>query len=162
VIEHSRLQVAGYGPFRATGLQSTLADQRGQCGVGGLAGQPQQGHLAGVLDLAQGLDRAGGPHQVRTRIFGQHPGKGLESVDRDDVALESDATCPAGQCQLPEMPGARPFNGDMQVRGLSGRLGPVPGVGGQHREGVVGEHQQRRVGTGESGQIADIDKVTHQ
>ena len=50
-----------FGPARP---QPAASDQVGQRGVGGLAGQPQQRHLAGVLDFAQRFHGLRGPHQV--------------------------------------------------------------------------------------------------
>ena len=64
VVEHQGLQLARHRTFGATGPQPAALDQIGQRGVGRLAGQPQQRQLTGVFDLAQGLDSAGGPHQL--------------------------------------------------------------------------------------------------
>ena len=68
VVEHQRLELAAdllLGAARAAARRaSTRSAQRR---VGGLAGQPQQRDLAGVLDLAQRLDRARRPDQLGVR-----------------------------------------------------------------------------------------------
>ncbi len=56
----------------------------------------------------------------------------------------------------------RPLDRDLQVGRLLGGLGAVPAVGGQHGPAIVGEHQQRGVRPGETGQVAHVDQVRDQ
>ena len=110
VVEHQHLQVTGHGALGAAGPQPAALHQCGQRGVGGLAGQPEQRHLAGVLDLAQRLHGAGGPNQIRGGVIGQRAGQRVQAVDGDDVAFESDPPGAAGQGQLHEMTAAGPLD----------------------------------------------------
>ncbi len=62
---------------------------------------------------------------------------------------------------------AVPVDQRFQIGHLLGGLGLVAAVGAEHgaplvASGVLGVHQQRRVGTGETGQIADIAQIDDQ
>ena len=57
---------------------------------------------------------------------------------------------------------ASPLDGHFHVGCLLGGLGAVAAVGGQHRIVIVGKHQQRRVGPGETGQVAHVIQVGDQ
>ena len=64
VVEHQGFQFAAHLAFGPAGPQPAAGHQIGQRGVGGLAGQPQQRHLAGVLDFPQRFDRLRGADQL--------------------------------------------------------------------------------------------------
>ena len=64
VLEHQRLELAAHLELGAARPQSAAGDQVGQRGVGGLAGQPQQRHLAGVFDFTQRLHGLCGADQL--------------------------------------------------------------------------------------------------
>ena len=64
MVEHQRLQLAAHLEFGPAGPQPAAGDQVGERGVGGLAGQPQQRHLAGVFDFTQRLHGLCGADQL--------------------------------------------------------------------------------------------------
>ena len=64
MVEHQGFQLAAHLAFGPAGPQPAAGHQVGQRGVGGLAGQPQQRHLAGILDLAQRFHRLRGADQL--------------------------------------------------------------------------------------------------
>ncbi len=64
MVEHPRLELAADLLLGAARTQPARCHQVGERGVGGLAGQPEQRDLAGVLDLAQRLDGSRGPDQL--------------------------------------------------------------------------------------------------
>jgi len=165
VFEHQELQFAGHRPLSPPRTQSTAGDQRGQGRIGRLARQPQQRHLTGVLDLPKALDDAPGPGQRCLRILAEPACERVEAVDGDHVALESDPRGAVDQGTPDQVRCARPLDHHLQIGGLAGGLGQVPGVGGQHRRGVgarsCGEHQQSGVGAGEPRQIPHVDQVAH-
>ena len=107
MVEHQRLQIAADLPLGPARPQPAALDQVGQRGVGGLARQPQQGDLAGVLDLPQRLDGSGGPHQFGVLTGGLRQ-RG-EAVDGDHVALEAQPAHPVvgGAAAPDERPQAR-------------------------------------------------------
>lgn len=143
--------------------QPATRHQVGERGVGSLAGQAQQGDLAGVLDLAQRLDGSGGLHQLGGRLpVVQLAGQGVESVDGHHIAFEAQLSGARLGRLADQIAPQRAFDGDVHVRRLLGGLGAVPAVGRQHGDAVVGEHQQRAVRPGESGEITDIDQVRDQ
>ncbi len=162
MVEHQRLQFAAHLPFGVAGPQPAAGHQIGQRGVGGLAGQPQQRHFTGVLDLTQRFHRLRGTDQLGDTVLPQLFGECVEAVHGDDMAFKAQSPH-AGRCGPPgQITRAGPLDGHLQVRRLLGGLGAVPAVGGQHRRPVVGEHQQGGVGPGETGQIAHIDQVADQ
>ena len=159
VVQHQRLQLAAHLALGAAGPQATAVDQIGQRGVGRLAGQPQQRDLAGVLDLAQRLDRARRADQLGVAgLLGER----VEPFDGDDVTLEARAVAPRRRGASGQERSAGPFDHDLGVRGLLRRLRAVAPVGGQHRSVVVRANQQRRVRTGETGQITHVDQARYQ
>ncbi len=54
------------------------------------------------------------------------------------------------------------FDGHLEVRRLMGGLRAVSTVGGQHGFALVGEYQQRTVGSAEPGEISHIDQIGDQ
>jgi hypothetical protein len=161
VVEHQRFQLTAdltFGPARS---QAAALHQVGQGRVGGLTCQPQQRQLAGVFDLAQRLHGSRGTHQFDARAV-QLFGHRVHTVDRHHVALEAEpahSLVGAATCQ---MASACSFDDDFDPGRLLSGLRAIPAVGGQHRLPIVGEHQQRAVGPGESGQVADVDQVCDQ
>ena len=160
VIEHQRLEFAAHLFLCPARLQPTALDQILQRRVGGFTGQSQQRDLAGVLDFAQGLHGPGGPHQ--TGLLAGRLGERRVSVDGHDVTLEAQPGHTVGGRARDEVRSAGPLDDDLGVGGLLCRLRAVPPVGGQHRCRVFRPNQQRRVRSGETGQITDVDQVRYQ
>ena len=86
----------------------------------------------------------------------------VEPVHGDHMALEAQPPHAGRRGPPGQVTPAGPLDGHLQVGRLLGRLGAVAAVGGQHRRPIVGEHQQGRVGPGETGQIAHVDQVGDQ
>lgn len=116
--------------------------------------------LAGVLDLPQRLDGARGAHQldlVTCRL-----GQRRVGLHGHDVALETEPAHPVGRRTCRQMRPTGPLDDDFGVRRLLGRLGAVAPVCGQYRRGVVDTDEQRRIGSGESGEVTHVDQVGHE
>ena len=134
VIAHQRLEVAGDVPLGASGPQAPVVYQAVEGGVGGLAGQPQHRHLTGVLDLAQRLHHAPGPHQLgRGRRLAQRGAQRVVAVDGDHMALETEPAHAPGAGEPGQVRSAGPFDHQIQVGRLLRGLRAVAPVGGQHR-----------------------------
>jgi hypothetical protein len=162
VVQHQRLQFATHFAFGPAGPQPAAVHQVGQRGVGGLAGQPQQRHLAGVLDFAQRLHGLRGANQFGGTGLRRRRGQRVEAVHGDHMALEAQPPRAGRRGAPAQVAPASPLDGHLDVGRLLSGLGAVAAVGGQHRAVVVGEHQQRRVGPGETGQVAHVDQVCDQ
>ena len=89
-------------------------------------------------------------------------GQRVEPVHGDHMALEAQPPHSGRRGPSGQVTPAGPLDGHLQVGCLLGGLGAVAAVGGQHRRLVVGEHQQGRVGPGETGQVAHVDQVGDQ
>ena len=89
VVEHQGLQFAAHLAFGPSGPQSAARHQVGQRGVGRLARQPQQRHLAGVLDLAKRLDRLRGTDQLGGPELVYFSSQRVEPVHGHHMALEA-------------------------------------------------------------------------
>ena len=103
--------------------------------------------------MPAGADQLGVARLLRERV---------EPVDGDDVALEAEPSHTVGGGPSGQKLPAGPLDHDFGVRHLLRGLGAVPPVGGQHRSVVIRANQQRRVGTGETGQITHVDQACYQ
>ena len=100
MVDHQRLELAGHLFLGPAGPKPATLDEIGQCGVGRLAGQPQQRDLAGVLDLAQRLHGAGRANQLDPGRLSQRAAERVESVDGHHMTFETDPADPTG-CGTP-------------------------------------------------------------
>ena len=88
-------------------------------------------------------------------------GESIEAVNSDDMAFKSDAAGVRGDRARHQMASTGTLDHRGQIRCLSQRLRLVSRVGDQHRTGIGAKDQQRRVGAGETGQVAHIDQVAY-
>ena len=160
VHQHQRFEVVADLLLGAARAQPARLHQVRQRGIGGLAGQPQHRQLAGILHFAQSFDGSGRPDQLATLpCLACERGEG---VDGHHVALEAEPAHSGGGGAPDQMRIAGALDHHLGVGSLTRGLGAVAAVGGQHRRFVFGEHQQRRVGAGEPGQITHVDQVRYQ
>ena len=78
------------------------------------------------------------------------------------MALEAQPPHPVGGGAIGQGESAGPIDRHLGVGRLLGRLRPIPPVGRQHGVSSSVVHQQRRVRTGETGQITHVDQVRYQ
>jgi hypothetical protein len=127
-------------------------------GIGDGARRPQRSDLGVVLDRSQAFDDSAVRHECEAVGLGLEP---IESGDRDVVGLDADP----GDL-LPSRPAdqVRPDGAGVDrvdVGHLTGRLGEVAPVSGEHRTAVPGD-EGRGVRPGEPGEVADVEQIRDQ
>ena len=131
-------------------LEAPAPDLVGQLGGGG-----DRRQLALVLDPAQLLDRAAGGHRLDP--LREFPPQPLEQANRDVVVLEAEATAEVGR------DAAEPVVGDGdRLPALDLRRGPLGVAEVGQEEARLGAADAGAVGSGEAGQVADVDQVGDQ
>ncbi len=158
---HARLQVVGDVSLAAPGTQAAGCDEVGERGVGDGACSAQRGRLGLVLDQTQA------PHQARRAVQQHGVARGVHQrlvlVDGDDVRLEAQPGHPQAVRRARQHEGTAPVDHPLQVGDLPGALGVVAPVRAEAAGRVaVDMQQQRRVGTGEPGQVPDVHQIRDQ
>ena len=122
------------------------------------AGRGQQVELGLVLDRAQLLDHGAERCQLDARCLLR---QGLVTGHGQFLRLEQQPAVPAPRGEAAERGHQEPLGQQLEIGGITLRGEGVPGVGGEHAAALRG-HQQRGVGAGQAGEVADVRQVGDQ